>query len=72
MFVRNCRVHKDELLSAPATTKYATQRRRGAAISDDEVLEVYKPVSCAECGLQVAVLDSEDVYHFFNVLPSYS
>ncbi|KAH8966894.1 hypothetical protein BDL97_03G050700 [Sphagnum fallax] len=34
--------------------------------------EIFKPVRCAECGTEVAVFDSDEVYHFFNVVPSYS
>lgn len=28
------------------------------------------PVFCTDCNTQVGVMDSEEVYHFFNVLPS--
>ena len=34
--------------------------------------EFFKSVCCSECGTQVAVIDSEEVYHFFNTLPTYS
>ena len=30
----------------------------------------YLVVVCAECKTHVAVLDSDEVYHFFNVVPS--
>ncbi len=32
--------------------------------------EVYYPVSCKECGTRVAVLDEDEVFHFFNVIES--
>ena len=34
--------------------------------------EVYKPVRCAECGAEVAVIDSDEVYHFFDAIPTFS
>ena len=30
--------------------------------------DVYYPVCCATCKQEVGVLDSDDVYHFFNVV----
>ena len=32
--------------------------------------DVVYPVLCEDCGTQVGGLDANDVYHFFNVLPS--
>jgi hypothetical protein len=32
--------------------------------------EAVKPVTCGSCGAQVGVLDSDEVYHFFGVIPS--
>lgn len=37
--------------------------------SDDE--EMFHPVMCQHCNTKVAVLDKEEVYHFFNVITSY-
>lgn len=34
--------------------------------------EVYRPVCCSECSTEVAVLDKDEVYHFFNILASHS
>ncbi|KAM3842529.1 E2F-associated phosphoprotein [Diretmus argenteus] len=33
--------------------------------------EVYHPVQCTECSTEVAVLDKDEVYHFFNILASH-
>lgn len=33
--------------------------------------EVYHPVQCSECSTEVAVLDKDEVYHFFNILTSH-
>lgn len=41
--------------------------------ADDEHLygaEIYHPVRCKLCNTDVGVVDSDEVYHFFNVLPS--
>jgi len=32
--------------------------------------EIYCPVYCSTCGIQVGVMDHEETYHFFNVIPS--
>jgi hypothetical protein len=32
--------------------------------------EYYKPVKCATCDTEVAVLDAEDIFHFFRVVAS--
>ncbi|CAJ0868167.1 13527_t:CDS:2 [Entrophospora sp. SA101] len=32
--------------------------------------EIYYPVECLNCGTKVAVMDVEEVFHFFNVIPS--
>ena len=34
--------------------------------------EKYNPVKCEQCNTEVGVLDKDEVYHFFNVLASYS
>nr|XP_055028213.1 E2F-associated phosphoprotein [Misgurnus anguillicaudatus] len=34
--------------------------------------EMYHPVKCTECSTEVAVYDKDEVYHFFNILASYS
>ncbi|KAL0968970.1 hypothetical protein UPYG_G00220630 [Umbra pygmaea] len=33
--------------------------------------ELYHPVQCTECSTEVAVIDKEEVYHFFNILASH-
>ena len=32
--------------------------------------EIYNPVKCDVCATEIAVFDSEEVYHFFNVIES--
>lgn len=33
--------------------------------------EVLHPVSCVYCGSEVGVQDSDGVFHFFSVIPTY-
>lgn len=37
-----------------------------------EERDCYHPVTCSNCNTRVAVYDSEEVFHFFNVIASYS
>ena len=34
--------------------------------------DVFQPVKCAVCDTNVAVMDQDEVFHFFNVLAGYS
>jgi len=34
--------------------------------------DLFHPVICQECKTEVGVYDTDEVYHFFNVLASYS
>lgn len=35
-------------------------------------MDHYHPVTCSECSSEVAVYDTDEVYHFFNVLASHA
>ena len=39
---------------------------------DGDSDEIYHPVRCNVCNTEVAVYDKEEVYHFYNVLSSYT
>ena len=41
------------------------------AANEDQV-DYYHPVSCSNCNTRLAVYDSDEIYHFFNVISSYS
>jgi len=56
MFVQNCKV----------MLKQTTRPVKG----DSDPNAIYHQVHCAKCDLYVAVRDMEEIYHFFNVLPS--
>lgn len=78
MFVLNCRVMRDEVLTyVPKPGKKSRKRQRGAKFRDqseevpaDSEENQYRPVRCSNCNTEVAVMDTEEVFHFFNVLPS--
>lgn len=45
----------------------------GAAGSSSESMGVdsaYHPVKCSQCSTEVGVFDSDEVFHFFNVIES--
>ncbi|XP_053700386.1 E2F-associated phosphoprotein [Synchiropus splendidus] len=81
MFVMNCTIKKEEVLRYQTkkdrrarSQKKKSQRSPGASeptpagMSSDEV---YHPVQCSECSTEVAVLDKDEVFHFFNILASH-
>ncbi|KAI8326716.1 hypothetical protein EDC96DRAFT_453870, partial [Choanephora cucurbitarum] len=53
MFVRNCHTVPGE--------RYKMK-------SEDGQDEYYAKVTCETCGIHVAMLDEDEVYHFFNVV----
>ena len=59
--------------------KEKKSRRRQAKFVTDPSSEsgdtggaTYHPVNCTVCNTEVAVFDKEDIFHFFNVLSSYT
>jgi hypothetical protein len=84
MFVMNCMVDKSETLRVPikeAKSKNRRNKKQDLVPSELEretlgqipssTNDLFNPVKCKICSTQVAVYDSEEVYHFFNVLSSY-
>lgn len=81
MFVMNCSVNKEEILryKAPENRKKKRGHKKMRASHEDaakqaeaDVGEIYHSVMCTECSTEVAVYDKDEVFHFFNVLASYS
>ncbi|KAH3742816.1 E2F-associated phosphoprotein [Pelomyxa schiedti] len=74
MFVRNCKVDRTQTLTYADNsepTKTTTAARSTATTVDDGASgDTYHPVLCANCGLEVGVFDKDELYHFFNVIPS--
>ncbi|KAI3931151.1 hypothetical protein MKX01_029341 [Papaver californicum] len=76
IFVINCKIKINQVLR-PSYQKPKTSNKRGRDRGGiDEVCastkETFKPVSCVVCSTEVGVIDDDEVYHFFNVLPSES
>ncbi|KAL3502289.1 hypothetical protein ACH5RR_036738 [Cinchona calisaya] len=69
VFVVNCKI-KNGQVSQPGTKRKRGRRHKTSA--EPEVDDVVKPVCCLICSTEVGVIDEEEVYHFFNVLPSES
>ncbi|KAF7251692.1 E2F-associated phosphoprotein [Varanus komodoensis] len=80
MFVMNCTVVKEEILKYKSPLNKKTKRKHKkikqssesiAGSEKQEEEEIYHPVKCTECSTEVAVLDKDEVFHFFNVLASH-
>ncbi|CAM6106473.1 unnamed protein product [Calypogeia fissa] len=84
MFVSNCRILENQRLRLPAhrqTRKNPRKKQAAANLEGDREQgapetesedDIFKPVRCSVCDTEVAVIDKDEVYHFFNVMPSYS
>ncbi|NXX89245.1 EAPP protein, partial [Centropus bengalensis] len=75
MFVMNCIVNKEEILKYRKKQKKSRKKmkhsKETSVQSNEEEEEVYHPVLCTECSTEVAVMDKDEVFHFFNVLASH-
>ncbi|XP_052205963.1 uncharacterized protein LOC127810488 isoform X2 [Diospyros lotus] len=71
VFVTNCKI-KSEASGVRNLKRKRGMKGRGS--SHNEAApgdgETFKPVCCAVCSTEVGVIDEEEVYHFFDVLPS--
>ncbi|KFO78188.1 E2F-associated phosphoprotein, partial [Cuculus canorus] len=79
MFVMNCIVNKEEILKYRKKLKRRSKKMKYSKATssvqsneEEEEMEVYHPVLCTECSTEVAVMDKDEVFHFFNVLASHS
>lgn len=80
MFVMNCKIiHDEQLLYVPKPGKKNRSQKRSRqkveesrAMQDEEedTRATFNPVRCSSCNTEVAVYDTDEVYHFFNVLAS--
>ncbi|NXC37632.1 EAPP protein, partial [Penelope pileata] len=76
MFVMNCFVNREEILKYRKKIKKRSKKMKHSkettpVQSNEEEEEVYHPVLCTECSTEVAVMDKDEVFHFFNVLASH-
>lgn len=74
MFVLNCTILRDEVLHIKSPKKGRKQRKRKNVDTEAEDHDSgpYRPVQCTVCSTEVAVYDNDEIFHFFNVLPSAS
>ena len=83
MFVTNCVISKDVTLNVPLKKekkKYWKRKSKQAEAGSDDVNnpghlpggDSFNPVKCKVCKTEVAVYDTDEVYHFFNVLASHA
>ncbi|KAF8099042.1 hypothetical protein N665_0254s0042 [Sinapis alba] len=72
VFVVNCKVDKDRALQHNTVPSKVGKRRRDS--EEKETLsaqsERVNSVVCSTCSTEIGVLDTEEIYHFFNVIPS--
>lgn len=73
----NCVVNKEEILKYKKKVKRRSKKMKNSKEIDSiqssqEEEEIYHPVLCTECSTEVAVMDKDEVFHFFNVLASHS
>ncbi|XP_057736696.1 uncharacterized protein LOC130951953 isoform X4 [Arachis stenosperma] len=76
VFAVNCKINDDNILMED-TPRSRKRNRGGAGRSDGQEAtsannETFKQVCCSVCSTEVGVIDEDEVYHFFNVLPSES
>lgn len=70
MFVTNCDIKRDQILRQPKPRKSRRHVESGKPQENADRDEVFHPVCCSGCATEVGVLDRDEVYHFFNVIPS--
>lgn len=67
--------NKDQNEDIDEANKEESQNRRMASNnipSGYDSADLFHPVRCTECNTEVAVYDADQIYHFFNVLSSYT
>jgi len=75
MFVMNCNVDRSEILRYPKQADKSRRRSRKqaeAATEQGTSDAAYYAVRCSICTTEVGVFDEDEVFHFFNVLSSYT
>ena len=70
MFVMHCRLENGEVLKYKKKKPKRKFRREEIDTNEGVEYDVYQPVKCGRCQTEVGVFDEDEVYHFYNVLPS--
>ena len=79
MFVMNCVIDSSETLQCPEQIQSKKKKKKKSAAVNENAnptavgpSDLFNPVKCTECQTVVGVVDKDEVYHFFNVLASYT
>ncbi|KAI4328591.1 hypothetical protein L6164_020931 [Bauhinia variegata] len=75
IFVINCKIENNQVMRQNnSSSRRGKREREGSDGSKAHSTEVgtFKQVCCSVCLTEVGVIDEDEVYHFFNVLPSES
>ncbi|KAF5737942.1 hypothetical protein HS088_TW13G00835 [Tripterygium wilfordii] len=73
VFVRNCKIVRGEVRQISLNQRRGKRKRdSGGSEPSSARAETFKKVCCSVCSTEVGVIDEEEVYHFFDVLPSES
>ncbi|KAI3796220.1 hypothetical protein L1987_38886 [Smallanthus sonchifolius] len=67
VFVVNCKIKKGQVSDKGSLKRKRVRKGGGGSAGGDES---FSPVCCSVCGTEVGVIDDDEIYHFFNVLPS--
>ena len=70
MFVMHSIVDMRENLKYKRKKPKIKFRERHLTDTNEVEFDIYHPVKCDSCQTEVGVFDEEEVYHFYNVLPS--
>ncbi|KAK8698687.1 hypothetical protein V6N13_114796 [Hibiscus sabdariffa] len=75
IFVVNCKIETEKVRQEKVKPKKSGKRRRETGEEEAAAgagVETFKAVCCLVCSTEVGVIDEDEIYHFFNVLPSES
>ncbi|KAK9051142.1 hypothetical protein SSX86_027768 [Deinandra increscens subsp. villosa] len=67
VFVVNCKIKKGQVSDKGSLKRKRVRKGGGRPAGGDES---FSPVCCSVCETEVGVIDDDEIYHFFNVLPS--
>lgn len=69
----NCKIKSEQVAQLGNKRKRGKKGHgSGEAEAPSDIGETFKHVCCSVCSTDVGVIDEEEVYHFFNVIPSES
>lgn len=72
VFVVNCKIKDDKVVKQNIPKSRKRNRRTEGNDAHSTNTETFKQVCCSVYLTEVGALDGDEVYHFFNVLPSES